>query len=53
VAEEDYAKAQEELAELFSQGRGDMGIILSGRGVEMLVNRNAGYKPLLKLQSTD
>jgi hypothetical protein len=33
VAEEDYVKAQEELADLFSQGRGDMCLILSGRGV--------------------
>jgi hypothetical protein len=32
VAEEDYAKAQEELAELFSKGRSDMGLILSSRG---------------------
>jgi len=50
VAEEDYANALEELAELFSHGRGDMGLILSGRGVETFVNRKAGYKPLLKLQ---
>ena len=50
VAEEDYEKAREELAELFSQGRGDMGLILSGRGVDMFVNRNPKYKPLQKLQ---
>lgn len=38
VLEKDYTKEQEELAELFSKGRGDMGIILS-RGIYALSQR--------------
>jgi hypothetical protein len=49
VLEEDYSKAQEELAELFSKGRGDLGMIFCGGKNNVFVNPNPGYKPLLKM----
>jgi len=47
--EADYGKAQEELADLFTQGRGDMGIILSGGGMHIFVNPDTRFRPLLRL----
>lgn len=47
--EADYGKAQEELAELFTHGRGDIGIILSGGEMHVFVNSNTQFKPLLRL----
>lgn len=53
VLEEDYPKAQEELAELFSKGRGDLGMIFCEGKYHVFVNPNPGYKPLLKMSGVN
>jgi len=47
--EADSVEAQEELAALFSHGRGDMGIILSGGEMHVFVNPSTQFRPLLRL----
>lgn len=47
--ETDYREAQEELAELFACGKGDMGIILSGGQMHIFVNPKTSFMPLLRL----
>lgn len=47
--EVDYVEAQEELAVLFSHGRGDMGIIFSGGEVRVFVNPSTQFRPMLRL----